>query len=122
MPLVIAAISISAFPSGAADLVSCGGSGTVRLWSTQHARLVGQFTAHEGDLGSIVIAVSPCGEYLTTADREGTVKIWDVKVGLCTILYIMVLKKRSKKEKMTETDENRARGWDRDQEADFNRQ
>uniref|UniRef100_A0A3P8NM05 WD repeat domain 49 n=1 Tax=Astatotilapia calliptera TaxID=8154 RepID=A0A3P8NM05_ASTCA len=63
----------------AADLVSCGGSGTVRLWSTQHARLVGQFTAHEGDLGSIVIAVSPCGEYLTTADREGTVKIWDVK-------------------------------------------
>nr|XP_023008580.2 WD repeat-containing protein 49 [Maylandia zebra] len=65
--------------AGAADLVSCGGSGTVRLWSTQHARLVGQFTAHEGDLGSIVIAVSPCGEYLTTADREGTVKIWDVK-------------------------------------------
>uniref|UniRef100_A0A668RGP8 WD repeat domain 49 n=1 Tax=Oreochromis aureus TaxID=47969 RepID=A0A668RGP8_OREAU len=72
-------ISISAFPSGAADLVSCGGSGTVRLWSTQRGRLVGQFTAHEGELGSIVMAVSPCGEYLTTADRKGTVKIWDVK-------------------------------------------
>ncbi|CAI5694207.1 unnamed protein product [Oreochromis niloticus] len=65
--------------AGAADLVSCGGSGTVRLWSTQRGRLVGQFTAHEGELGSIVMAVSPCGEYLTTADRKGTVKIWDVK-------------------------------------------
>lgn len=105
-------------------MVSCGGSGTVRLWSTQRGRLVGQFTAHEGELGSIVMAVSPCGEYLTTADRKGTVKIWDVKVGLCTFVYIVVFKKKkgSKKEKMTETDENRARGWDRDQEADFNRQ
>ncbi|XP_030600579.1 WD repeat-containing protein 49 [Archocentrus centrarchus] len=65
--------------SGGADLVSCGGSGVVRLWSTKQSCLVGQFTAHKGDLGSIVMAVSPCGKYLTTADREGTVKIWDVE-------------------------------------------
>ncbi|TNN72617.1 WD repeat-containing protein 49 [Liparis tanakae] len=41
--------------------------------------LVGQFTAHNKDLGSIVMAVSPCGKYLVTADREGTLKTWDIQ-------------------------------------------
>ncbi|KAG8002122.1 Zinc finger B-box domain-containing protein 1, partial [Nibea albiflora] len=67
------------FPSGAADLVSCGGSGVVRLWNTVHSRLVGQFTAHNRDLGSIVMTVSPCGRYLVTADREGTLNTWDIQ-------------------------------------------
>ncbi|XP_030294222.1 WD repeat-containing protein 49 isoform X1 [Sparus aurata] len=65
--------------SGGADLVSCGGSGVVRLWSTARSRLVGQFTAHHRDLGSIVMTVSPCGKYLVTADREGTLKTWDIQ-------------------------------------------
>uniref|UniRef100_A0A671Y6A4 WD repeat domain 49 n=1 Tax=Sparus aurata TaxID=8175 RepID=A0A671Y6A4_SPAAU len=64
---------------GGADLVSCGGSGVVRLWSTARSRLVGQFTAHHRDLGSIVMTVSPCGKYLVTADREGTLKTWDIQ-------------------------------------------
>ncbi|KAM9359133.1 cilia- and flagella-associated protein 337-like [Symphorus nematophorus] len=64
---------------GGADLVSCGGSGVVRLWNTVHSRLVGQFTVHNGDLGSIVMTVSPCGQYLVTADREGTLKTWDIQ-------------------------------------------
>ncbi|XP_028429789.1 WD repeat-containing protein 49 [Perca flavescens] len=64
---------------GGADLVSCGGSGVVRLWNTFHSRLVGQFTAHNRDLGSIVTTVSPCGKYLVTADREGTLKTWDIQ-------------------------------------------
>lgn len=68
-------------PSGGADLVSCGCSGVVRLWNTQHGCLVGKFEAHNRDLGSIVMAVSPCGRYLATADREGTIKTWDIKVG-----------------------------------------
>lgn len=68
-------------PPGGADLVSCGGSGVVRLWSTARSRLVGQFTAHHRDLGSIVMTVSPCGKYLVTADREGTLKTWDIQVG-----------------------------------------
>uniref|UniRef100_A0A3B4Z720 WD repeat domain 49 n=1 Tax=Stegastes partitus TaxID=144197 RepID=A0A3B4Z720_9TELE len=72
-------ISVSAFLSGGADLVSCGGSGVVQLWNTQYSRLVGQFTAHNGDLGSIVMTGSPCGKYLVTADREGTIKTWDIK-------------------------------------------
>uniref|UniRef100_A0A8C2ZLX5 WD repeat domain 49 n=1 Tax=Cyclopterus lumpus TaxID=8103 RepID=A0A8C2ZLX5_CYCLU len=65
--------------TGGADLVSCGGSGVVRLWNTIHSRLVGQFTAHNRDLGSIVTAVSPCGNYLVTADREGRLKTWDIQ-------------------------------------------
>ncbi|XP_070685843.1 cilia- and flagella-associated protein 337-like [Pempheris klunzingeri] len=65
--------------AGGADLVSCGGSGVVRLWNTVGSRLVGQFTAHSGDLGSIVMAVCPSGKYLVTADREGTLKTWDMQ-------------------------------------------
>ncbi|XP_072247742.1 cilia- and flagella-associated protein 337-like [Leuresthes tenuis] len=64
---------------GCADLVSCGGLGVIRLWNIQHSHLVGQFTAHNGDLGSIVMTVSPCGKYLVTADRGGTVKTWDIE-------------------------------------------
>ncbi|XP_010785611.1 WD repeat-containing protein 49-like [Notothenia coriiceps] len=66
-------------PKGGADLVSCGGSGVVRLWNSAHSRLVGQFTAHNSDLGSIVMTVSPCGKYVVTADREGTLKTWDIE-------------------------------------------
>ncbi|KAM3875343.1 cilia- and flagella-associated protein 337-like [Diretmus argenteus] len=64
---------------GGADLVSCGGSGVVRLWNTLHSKLVGEFTAHNRDLGSIVMAISPCGKYLVTADRQGTLKTWDIQ-------------------------------------------
>uniref|UniRef100_A0A8D3BFH2 WD repeat domain 49 n=1 Tax=Scophthalmus maximus TaxID=52904 RepID=A0A8D3BFH2_SCOMX len=66
--------------TGGADLVSCGGSGVVRLWNTFRSRPVGQFAAHNRDLGSIVMTVSPCGKYLVTADREGTLKTWDIQV------------------------------------------
>lgn len=80
--MIIPDLLISVFPPGGADLVSCGGSGVVRLWNSLHSRLVGQFAAHNQDLGSIVMTVSPCGKYLVTADREGTLKTWDIQVGL----------------------------------------
>ncbi|KAF0030616.1 hypothetical protein F2P81_017347 [Scophthalmus maximus] len=67
---------------GGADLVSCGGSGVVRLWNTFRSRPVGQFAAHNRDLGSIVMTVSPCGKYLVTADREGTLKTWDIQTDI----------------------------------------
>ncbi|KAM7399514.1 hypothetical protein PAMP_018781 [Pampus punctatissimus] len=69
----------AAAATGGADLVSCGGSGVVRLWNSVYSHLVGQFTAHNRDLGSIVMTVSPCGKYLVTADREGTLKTWDIQ-------------------------------------------
>ncbi|KAM3616504.1 uncharacterized protein V6R79_019037 [Siganus canaliculatus] len=75
----IAGRKSAAAASGAADLVSCGGSGVVRLWNTNHSCLVAQFTAHNRDLGSIIMTVSPCGKYLVTADREGTLKTWDIQ-------------------------------------------
>ncbi|KAM9853495.1 cilia- and flagella-associated protein 337-like [Aulostomus maculatus] len=65
--------------SGGADLVSCGGSGVVRLWNTLHGHQVGQFLAHNPKLGSIVMTVSPCGRHLATADREGAIRTWDVQ-------------------------------------------
>ena len=74
-------------PAGGADLVSCGGSGVVRVWSTARSCLVGQFTAHHRDLGSIVMTVSPCGKYLVTADREGTLKTWDIQVGFFHVAH-----------------------------------
>ncbi|CAJ1065730.1 WD repeat-containing protein 49-like isoform X1 [Xyrichtys novacula] len=69
----------SAAATGAADLVSCGGSGRVRFWSTSHSRLAGQFTAHNKELGSIRMTISPCGKFLVTADSEGTLKTWDIE-------------------------------------------
>ncbi|XP_054649543.1 WD repeat-containing protein 49-like [Dunckerocampus dactyliophorus] len=65
--------------TGSADLVSCGSSGLVRFWNTVTGRLLAQFTAHNGQLGSIVMTVSPCGKFLVTADREGTIKTWDIE-------------------------------------------
>ncbi|KAK2847046.1 hypothetical protein Q5P01_010045 [Channa striata] len=65
--------------TAAADLVSCGGSGVVRFWNTVHRHLMGEFTAHNTELGSIAMTVSPCGKYLVTADREGTLKTWDIQ-------------------------------------------
>uniref|UniRef100_A0A3B3ZJ46 WD repeat domain 49 n=1 Tax=Periophthalmus magnuspinnatus TaxID=409849 RepID=A0A3B3ZJ46_9GOBI len=64
---------------GGADLVWCGGSGTVTFWNTAHSCVLGQFTAHSSDLGPVVMTVSPCGVYLVTADKEGTVKTWDIQ-------------------------------------------
>lgn len=52
---------ISSFSSGGADLVSCGGSGVVRLRNAAHSRL-------------------EWGKYLFTADRQGTLKTWDIQV------------------------------------------
>ncbi|XP_077579011.1 cilia- and flagella-associated protein 337-like [Stigmatopora nigra] len=62
-----------------ADLLSCGSSGLVRLWNTVHGHLLGQFTAHNPQLGSIFMAVCPNGKLLVTADRRGTVTTWDIE-------------------------------------------
>nr|XP_061797439.1 WD repeat-containing protein on Y chromosome-like [Nerophis lumbriciformis] len=61
------------------DLLSCGNSGMVRLWNTVYGRLLGQFMAHDPQLGSIVMTVCPYGKLLVTADRRGTVKTWDIE-------------------------------------------
>ncbi|XP_051934207.1 WD repeat-containing protein 49-like isoform X2 [Hippocampus zosterae] len=66
--------------NGGANLVSSGSCGLVRLWNTVHGRLLGQFTAHEAQLGSVVMTVSPCGKFLVTADRAGAIKTWDMEV------------------------------------------
>ncbi|XP_075998809.1 cilia- and flagella-associated protein 337-like [Genypterus blacodes] len=65
--------------TGGADLVSCGGSGVVRFWNTLRSHLMGQFAAHNRELGSVVMTISPCGKYLVTADTEGTLKTWNIQ-------------------------------------------
>ncbi|XP_057694508.1 WD repeat-containing protein on Y chromosome [Corythoichthys intestinalis] len=65
--------------TGGTDLLSCGNSGMVRLWNAVYGRLLGQFMAHDPQLGSIVMTVCPYGKLLVTADRRGTVKTWDIE-------------------------------------------
>lgn len=87
--MIIPDVLISVSPLGGADLVSCGGSGVVRFWNSLNSHLVGQFTSHNRDLGSIVMTVSPCGKHLVTADRVGILKTWDIEVNLliyCTYI------------------------------------
>lgn len=67
------------FLQGGADLVSCGGSGTVHFWNTVNAQLVGKFVAHE-DSNSIIMTVDGSGCYLVTADTSGVLKVWDIQV------------------------------------------
>uniref|UniRef100_UPI0037E78F68 cilia- and flagella-associated protein 337-like n=1 Tax=Semicossyphus pulcher TaxID=241346 RepID=UPI0037E78F68 len=86
----------AAATTGGADLVSCGASGVVRLWNTAHSRQVGEFPAHNKELGSIVMTVSPCGKYLVTGDREGTLKTWDVQH------YCLVPEEKTTKEPPTQ--------------------
>ncbi|XP_061074254.1 WD repeat-containing protein 49-like [Conger conger] len=68
----------SAAAAGGADLVSCGGSGTVRFWNTTHGCLTGEFVAHK-DCGSIIMTVDRSSRYLVTADTDGGVKVWDIQ-------------------------------------------
>ncbi|XP_062860513.1 WD repeat-containing protein 49-like [Trichomycterus rosablanca] len=67
--------------TGGADLVSCGGSGVVCIWSTTCSRLVGEFVAHK-DSSSITMTVDSGGRYLVTGDMDGALKVWDVQ-GYC---------------------------------------
>ncbi|XP_076845249.1 cilia- and flagella-associated protein 337-like isoform X2 [Brachyhypopomus gauderio] len=67
--------------SGGADLVSCGGSGTVRFWNAANSCVVGEFVAHR-DSRSIVLTVDSMGRYLATADMDGWLKVWDIQ-GYC---------------------------------------
>ncbi|MBN3299728.1 WDR49 protein, partial [Amia calva] len=62
----------------AADLVSCGGLGLVRFWSTTRICLGAEFIAHR-DAGSIIMTVDKTGQYLITGDIDGWVKVWDIQ-------------------------------------------
>ncbi|KAJ8410758.1 hypothetical protein AAFF_G00187150 [Aldrovandia affinis] len=64
--------------AGGADLVSCGGSGTVRFWNTTQRCLLAEFVAHR-DCGSIIMTVDKSGRYLITADMDGGVKVWEIQ-------------------------------------------
>nr|XP_015216124.1 PREDICTED: WD repeat-containing protein 49 isoform X2 [Lepisosteus oculatus] len=61
-----------------ANLVSCGGSGTVRFWNTVKSCLVAEFIAHK-DVGSIIMSIDKSSQYLFTGDVDGWVKVWDIQ-------------------------------------------
>lgn len=67
------------FLSGGANLVSCGGSGYVRLWDTFKKQLLAEFLAHSG-VGSIIMATDKLNRYLATGDLDGCLKIWNIEV------------------------------------------
>ncbi|RXM28753.1 WD repeat-containing protein 49 [Acipenser ruthenus] len=64
--------------SGGANLVSCGGSGFVRFWSTSRSCLLAEFIAHK-DTGSIIMTVDRTCKYLITGDIDGCVKVWNIQ-------------------------------------------
>ncbi|KAJ7325249.1 hypothetical protein JRQ81_018269, partial [Phrynocephalus forsythii] len=64
--------------TGGANLVSCGGAGYVRFWSTQRSRLLGEFEAH-GGVGPIIMTIGKRNQYLITGDLIGWVKIWNIE-------------------------------------------
>ncbi|XP_013374114.1 PREDICTED: WD repeat-containing protein 49 isoform X3 [Chinchilla lanigera] len=64
--------------TGGANLVSCGGSGYVRFWDTFSKQLLAEFSAHSG-VGSITMSTDKWNQYLTTGDRDGCLKIWNIE-------------------------------------------
>ncbi|XP_036303586.1 WD repeat-containing protein 49 [Pipistrellus kuhlii] len=64
--------------TGGANLVSCGGSGYVRLWDTFKRQLLAEFLAHSG-VASIIMATDKLNRYLATGDLDGCLKIWNIE-------------------------------------------
>nr|CUU98598.1 hypothetical transcript [Hymenolepis microstoma] len=60
-----------------ANLVSCGGNGSIHFWNAYECILIGAFVAHPRVRG-LIMAVDPSNETLATADVEGNVKLWNI--------------------------------------------
>lgn len=71
--------SVLLYTSGGANLVSCGGSGYVRFWSTFKKQLLAEFVAHHG-VGAIIMATDKLNRYLTTGDLDGCLNVWNIEV------------------------------------------
>ncbi|XP_072330537.1 cilia- and flagella-associated protein 337-like isoform X1 [Scyliorhinus torazame] len=64
--------------SGGANLVACGGCGTVRFWNTSKSLLLAEFEAHENS-ASIIMTVDKNSDYLITGDVNGHIKVWNIQ-------------------------------------------
>ncbi|KAK2183025.1 hypothetical protein NP493_327g03000 [Ridgeia piscesae] len=63
--------------AGGANLVSCGGNGWLRFWSTTHQTLLAEFVAHV-QVGSIIMGIDASCHWLVTGDVDGLLKVWDI--------------------------------------------
>ncbi|XP_076812547.1 cilia- and flagella-associated protein 337-like [Clavelina lepadiformis] len=61
-----------------ADLVSCGGGGWVRFWSTAKSALLSEFIAHP-HASNVIATTDAENKFLVTADSEGAMKIWSIE-------------------------------------------
>ncbi|XP_060027890.1 WD repeat-containing protein 49 isoform X2 [Erinaceus europaeus] len=64
--------------TGGANLVSCGGAGFVRFWSTFTKQLLAEFSAHSGS-GSIIMSADKANRFLATGDADGWLKVWNIE-------------------------------------------
>ncbi|XP_067897559.1 cilia- and flagella-associated protein 337-like isoform X2 [Heterodontus francisci] len=64
--------------TGAANLVTCGGSGIVRFWNSFKSFLLAEFEAHDNS-ASIIMTVDKKSDYLITGDVNGHIKVWNIR-------------------------------------------
>ena len=55
-------------------LCSCGGDGTLRVWSVPEGKELRQLTAHRFYVNAC--AYSPAGDLVATASTDTTIKLW----------------------------------------------
>src|SRR5262249_19785970 len=60
-------------------LATCGNDKRVRLWTTEDARFVRDFEAHENHVYNV--AFHPNGTELVSGDLKGTLRHWEVATG-----------------------------------------
>lgn len=65
--------------TGAVNLATGGGEGSVCLWSLENERPLQRLTGHERRVARI--AFHPLGSYLASASFDGTWRLWDVERG-----------------------------------------
>ena len=62
-------------------LASCATDTTVILWNLHELKAVKTLNGHEHEVSSVQFLVG--GDYLFSASRDCTIKMWDITSGFC---------------------------------------